>query len=160
MTIINPTLPSGYVIFCDDIRHEVTGKTTFVGAYSVVMFINGTLPTVLPRICLAIAYREEQDSLEDVTIKVFFPGDEDESPTASFDLKPQADMIPPPTDEFMMREYRLYLDLPGITLKQEGRIKVRAYRGDAEIRLGSLTVAINPELDMGATTETEGSAGT
>jgi len=143
--IVHPSLPGGYVIFCDDIRHELNGKETFVGTYKSVMFINGTLPTTLPKLCMVIVYREEPDSLEPSTVKVFMPGDDDDTPSAIFELSPQADMIPPPSDEFMMRETHFMFEVPCVIIKEEGRIRVRAYRGDDEIRLGSMAVSLNPQ---------------
>lgn len=145
--IINPLLPSGHTIFCDDIRHELGGKITFVGVYTNYLFISGTLPVTLPKLCLGIVYREERDSREKVTIKAFMPGHDDDSPAFKLDIEPQPDFIPPPpSEEFSFREARLFFEAPNVTIEQEGRIRVRAYRGDDEIRLGVLTVAVNPDL--------------
>jgi hypothetical protein len=38
-------------IFCDDIRHETSGKLTLVGMYSDSLFVP-QLPVTLPRVCL------------------------------------------------------------------------------------------------------------
>ncbi len=38
-------------IFCDDIRHETSGKLTLVGVYSDSLVVS-TLPVTLPRLCL------------------------------------------------------------------------------------------------------------
>ena len=146
--IINPSLPGGHVIFCDDIRHEQHGKVTFVGAYSGTMFVNGSLPTTLPKLCMGIVYREEPDSLEPVTIKVTMPNEEDETLIASFEMHPQADMIPPPSDEFTFREARFLFEAPNFTIPHEGTVLVRAYRGDDEIRLGRLNIVLNPEAEQ------------
>jgi hypothetical protein len=143
--IINPALPSGHTIFCDDVRHEVTGKVTFVGTYTNTMIINGTLPTNLPKLCLGIVYREESDSAEPVMIKVFMPGKEDDDPAIQVGFEPQADMIAPPTtDEFTFREARVFVEMPNVAIEKEGLIRVRAYRGDDEVRLGALVVTVNP----------------
>jgi len=40
-------------IFCDDVRHEVGGKLSFMGIYSNVMFVQN-FPIVLPKLCLSI----------------------------------------------------------------------------------------------------------
>lgn len=159
--IIYPKLPSGHVVFCDDIRHEVSGKITFVGTYTNVMYINGSLPAVLPKLCMGIVYRQENDCTEDVTIKVFMPGqDDDAENVATFKLEAQPVLIPPPTDEFTFGEYRIFFEAPGTPILQEGRIRVRAYRGDDEIRLGTLTVALNPEAnDEKASASEEGKSG-
>lgn len=39
-------------IFCDDIRHELGGKTSFIGVYAGVMFV-ASFPVILPKFCLA-----------------------------------------------------------------------------------------------------------
>jgi len=41
-------------IFCDDIRHEIDGKTSYNGVYNGVMFLSG-LPATLPKLCLSIS---------------------------------------------------------------------------------------------------------
>lgn len=38
-----------YGIFCDDIRHEVTGKFTLVGCYSDHLLV-AEVPTALPKL--------------------------------------------------------------------------------------------------------------
>lgn len=145
MTVVRPSLPSGYTIFCDDIRHEMLGKKTIVGTYQSVMYINGSLPITLAKFCMMIVLWEEIDSVEPVTLKVFLPGEDDDHPTGTFNIQPQPDMLgEAPIDEFTMRESRFYLELPGVAIKEEGRFRVRAYLGDKEIRLGSLNVSVNP----------------
>lgn len=149
--IIYPSLPGGHTVFCDDIRRELNGKITLVGTYSGSMFINGTLPTTLSKFCLAVSLWEEQESLEPVSVKVFFPGDEPDAPSASLVMNPQADMLPPQArnDEFPMRESMFFFEVPGAVIREEGFIEVRAYRGDNEISLGALPVLLNPNSSGG-----------
>ncbi len=40
-------------LFCDDIRQEVSGKVSFIGAYSTNLFVP-KFPTILPKLCLAV----------------------------------------------------------------------------------------------------------
>lgn len=40
-------------LFCDDIRHEVGGKLSFIGVYSAVLFVS-TFPITLPKLCLFV----------------------------------------------------------------------------------------------------------
>lgn len=142
-----PSLPGGHVIFCDDIRHELHGKVTFVGVYSNVMYITGTLPVTLPKVCMGIVYREEPDSLEPVTIKAFMPSDGDEKLLLEVQFEPQADMIPPPSEEFTFREARFLVEVPNFTVTEESKILVRAYRGEDEIRLARLSIILNPPVE-------------
>lgn len=41
-------------IFCDDIRHEVGGKFSYIGVYSGQMFVP-SFPITLPKLCLAMS---------------------------------------------------------------------------------------------------------
>ena len=40
-------------IFCDDIRHEVGGKLSYIGVYSGRLFVS-KFPITLPKLCLAL----------------------------------------------------------------------------------------------------------
>lgn len=40
-------------LFCDDIRHEVGGKLSFIGVYSGGMFVQ-SFPVTLPKLCLMV----------------------------------------------------------------------------------------------------------
>jgi hypothetical protein len=151
--IVYPKLPSGHVIFCDDIRHEVGGKVTFVGVYTGYMYVNGTLPVALPKLCFGIVYRQEVTAADPVTIKVFVPGYEE--PVAETRLDPEPQMNLPPEGEFIMHEARLFVEAAPVLIREEGRIMVRAYRGDDEIRLGVLTIQLAEATPEHATSTEE-----
>jgi hypothetical protein len=40
-------------VFCDDIRHELGGKLSYIGVYSSVLFVP-TFPATLSKLCLAM----------------------------------------------------------------------------------------------------------
>jgi hypothetical protein len=40
-------------IFCDDIRHEMGGKLSYIGVYSGRLFVS-KFPVTLPKLCLAL----------------------------------------------------------------------------------------------------------
>lgn len=40
-------------LFCDDIRHEVGGKLSFIGVYSGGLFVPA-FPVTLPKLCLSV----------------------------------------------------------------------------------------------------------
>lgn len=42
-----------HTIFCDDIRHEINGKVSYIGVYSGLMFVP-QFPISLPKLCLAL----------------------------------------------------------------------------------------------------------
>lgn len=40
-------------LYCDDIRHEINGKVSYVGAYHGQLLVQ-SLPVVVPKLCVAI----------------------------------------------------------------------------------------------------------
>jgi hypothetical protein len=149
--IINPSLPSGHVTFCDDIRHEVTGKMTFVGVYNGQMIIGSELPAMIPQICANIELKLERNT-EPFNVKIEVQKSDNSEPLFSFeaDFDPaQADaVIPLPledeSDAFRYVKLGINAPMQGIVITEPCTLKVRAYiRGD-EIRLGALQVFVAP----------------
>lgn len=57
-------------IFCDDIRHEINGKTSFIGVYSGDLFVK-TFPVILPKLCLAVkVITPSSDPIQRMTLRV------------------------------------------------------------------------------------------
>ena len=139
--------PYGTTIFCDDIRDEVSGKKTYVGVYFNELVISGILPVVLPTFGLAITYLEPlSDPVLPVNIKVFVPGPSDEGELAAevelpidrFDAIEKVQQDP----SAHYRAHIMHFKISPFMIAHEGYVKVRAYIGDEEIRLGSLKVRI------------------
>ena len=40
-------------IWCDDIRHEMSGKISYIGVYSSILFVP-SFPITLPKLCVSI----------------------------------------------------------------------------------------------------------
>jgi hypothetical protein len=146
--IINPTLPSGYVIFCDDIRHEVSGKTTQVGVYNGQLILAGTLPATIPQVCAVISLRiaPPRQSVSP-SIKIFQTGVED--PLFEFEVTIEAiieDQFLSPderkNDEFKFMQLSVNAPLQGLIITEPCQIQVRAFIGDDEIRLAALQILI------------------
>lgn len=145
----------GYVLFCDDIRHELHNKTSYMGLYRSELVTFGPFPHNLPKFALSINYIEEREppSTEPVTVKVYLPGDADGKPSIETEL-PIEDArklpIPPAFAKLPPNERRLGITfdiiLAPLTLQCEGEIRVRAYRGNEEINLGTLIVHGPPSL--------------
>lgn len=57
-------------IFCDDIRHEVGGKISYIGAYSGRLFVP-SFPVIVPKLCIAIiAVTPAKEPFKKFTIKI------------------------------------------------------------------------------------------
>jgi|SRR5215213_7230547 len=150
MTLIQRSSPSGYALFCDEVRREDNGKFIHLGVFLSEMVINSpALPTRLPRLSVVINYYEKVgESTEPVRFVVFLPGEE--APAGEFILKkPEGPAPPPPPDVEgeapgdPLMHVALVLDIQDPVFKQEGRVRVRAFRGEDEIRLGTLKVKWN-----------------
>ncbi len=58
-------------IFCDDIRHEVSGKVSYIGVYSSELIVP-SLPVILPKLCLSVKVVTPADRpLGALTMRVF-----------------------------------------------------------------------------------------
>lgn len=149
MTLISHS-PNGSAVFCDDVRYEANGKQLFIGVYAGEMIISPGFPATLPTFSVVVRYQERRaESYVPVTIKIFIPGDDEPIFTAT---------VPP--EQFASIKFSEDYDyegdphvmvgfaatFPGITIKQAGKIKVRAYRGDDEIKLGALRVRSQDQL--------------
>jgi len=144
-------LAYGYTIFCDDIRQEVGGKTSYIGVYRQTMFVSGEFPIVLPKIAMGFSYIQPVSAeLGEVEIQIWFPGDADDQPSARGMLPYNKDQqIPLPdgaeqSDDTVCRMEGIIIFAP-LILRGEGKIKVRAKRGDEITKLGTLFVRRAPD---------------
>jgi hypothetical protein len=135
----------GYTIFCDDIRHEVSGKVTYVGVYNgVIAPENGELPIVLPKLCVSTTINWYEDELPapPMTLKIFGPGSDEALSQVEFQFPDSADVIwlPGEKSKDAFISISLQAAFTGITFRKQGALKVRAYGGGQEFKLGSLMV--------------------
>lgn len=62
------------VIYCDDIRQEVGAKLSFMGIYTGDMIL-GSIPAILPKLCIAINFVTPiDDPFESLRIHIFQDG--------------------------------------------------------------------------------------
>lgn len=153
----------GYTVFCDDIRLESTGKLLFIGAYQGAMIINAPFPIVLPQLCFSIVVMQKAEVfLPTVGIKIFVPGDQDETPSIEAQMnetvqgaaQKQADIkaeaIGIPTSERKWLRMSAQLQFQNFELKGPGSIKVRADIADKRYNFGSLRVLPPPASSSSA----------
>ncbi len=141
--------PFGFTTFCDDARYEISGKVSLIGVYAGVMFITTPYPATIPKLSLRVSYCEmPEESNAPVQIRIYLPGDADDKPHQTIDLPEgfrnlPAQPFPLPEGEpdvDRLKGMTFHIDLMNIQLTQNGAIRVRAYRGDERIKLGSLFV--------------------
>lgn len=57
-------------LFCDDIRHEVGGKLSFIGVYSGGLFVT-EFPVTLPKLCLSVKIISPADEpLRELSLRI------------------------------------------------------------------------------------------
>ncbi len=145
MKVAKQKTPYGYTIFCDDIRPEINGKFSLVGIYSSILSVHKPLPVMMPKFAFHISYFERPgESNEAVKVSIFAPGNPDDEPIWSADLPTEmARNLPaPPEGKFKdpVLTFRIPVVLAPLVLNEEGPLRVRAYRGDLEIKLGTLMI--------------------
>lgn len=143
MTKEAQNLPSGFTIFCDDIRQEINGKVTFVGIYANTLFIADELPVNLPKLCMGIFFRQKPENSESFIVRVFGPNSDEA--IHEFNLANSQDEFPS-MKEWEFKEWRMFFEAPGFPVNQEGKVKVRAYIGDDVYRIGALKIQRAPAI--------------
>ena len=150
-----PSTPYGYTIFCDDVRAEAGSKASYMGIYRGKLITNAPLPVNLAKFATVVHYFERPgESTEPVALHVFLPGDSDDSPTLKTELPIDRARSQPPKpatpDADPLIGVVMIVEFTPLKLETEGLIRVRAYRGDLEIRLSTLSV-VGPPEDAGPT---------
>ena len=157
--IYQPSLPSGFTVYCDDIRHEVSGKITLVGAYAGEITIFGEAPLILPQLKALVVCRFPPEAHPtDVKLRVIYTreGEEDlvllnshinvdagaENPgraTTSNELNNKPHSL-------NISQFRTLVSLNAIHVRAAGYFKTRMLMGEDEIRLGALKVILQPPV--------------
>ncbi len=131
-----------HVLYCDDIRHEITGKTTLVGVYGSVMFVR-EFPAMLPQLCVAVwvmlPFGAPPKSLR---IKVLF----DDNQLAEMDIgteDPEQVKLPAGED-FAWISAQPQLVFSPLEIPGPGKISVQAVADGKELSSASLRIMKAP----------------
>jgi hypothetical protein len=165
MTLLSQSLPTGHATFCDDIRQEDNGKHLLIGVYNSVMYVP-QFPFVALKMCFRIRYVERpNDASQPVQFRIFLPGAKPDNPALTWDIPTENRPVPSEQELQAQVEWlqslsgegwetpeptyvQMYnLTLTPLIISQEGAIRVRAYRGDDVIRIGSMLVRTRPPDD-------------
>lgn len=144
--------PFGYTIFCDDIRFEQGGKRSLIGVYHGELIVFANPPVALPRLALAIQYFERPEESA-APLEILVRASWADEPLIKFttdavELRNAPRPIDPGKNQEDVRVGLVWnLNLTPLPLPQAGIIKVRALRGDLEVKLGSLLITFRPPPD-------------
>lgn len=148
--------PTGYALFCDDIRLEASGKLTLIGLYGggELIIFSATLPVVLPHFSILSHVLVDRTELDrPIGIQAFMPWDEKDKPSikleqpagASIPYRPSEDIN---NDDQLMVGIFTQINLNSFEIKSVGRVRVYAVRGDEYTRLGSLFIKLSPPIQQ------------
>jgi hypothetical protein len=157
MKPLDPPEVYGFTTFCDDIRQEVGGKFSYIGVYSGFMFVHGSFPITLPKLCHAITLLQRREILvANIGIKIFLPDEgDDDTPSIQANFQEAQEGIVaeqtaadvaglPKSDISQVAMHAKVMFVPFV-LSQTGDIRVRALRQGQLIRLGALRIVAGPE---------------
>jgi hypothetical protein len=147
--------PFGFTVFCDDIRPEVGGKTSYMGVYQGGLNVP-EFPATLPKFGIVVTVYEPHEMVLkrtwNISLKILASWQDEPLLTAEIPPVPEeavrAHMKPESYDEpdvpRLMIAHMGFVLSP-LALQKPGRIKVRAhYTDDNIIKLGSLKVEQTP----------------
>lgn len=141
----------GNVVFSDDVRLEVDGKISIIGAYGSHMFVR-EFPSVMPKLALIIRYLQPIDEVREVlTIRATYEKDGEPVDRADVLFETQADLRDVPDADIRPDSTVLLAGINWIispmSLPCTGKIRVRGYISGEEVKLGSLFIEKAPESE-------------
>jgi hypothetical protein len=123
-------------VFCDDIRHEVGGKLSYIGVYSGVLFVP-TFPATLSKFCLAMNVLTPADR-PFATLAVRLLKDEDVLVEGTLDDAQLSAAVNVPADDVMAKDRILALQsiivFSPFVLEGPCTLRVRAETEEGELR--------------------------
>jgi len=136
-----------HALFCDDIRHEISGKVTYVGAYGPDMCVS-RFPVVLPQLCAAVFVVMPWDTdVRHISIQALLDGEALGVMDADIAAMPRPD--PKGHDVVSPEGKRLVaaatLNLRFLEIKKPGRLSVQVCADGETLQAGSLAILETPQ---------------
>jgi|SRR5262249_28117087 len=129
---------NGYTIFCDDIRQEVAGKTSYIGVYQDNLITNAPFPMALPKfgISITVFYSPlKSKKISEIPFQVFLPGEDAPALQGAMPLPEISLAANEPTVRMTA-----HLILAPLHLKGPGTVRVEAKIDGSSMELGRLRV--------------------
>jgi len=134
---------SGYAIFCDDIRQEVGGKTSYIGVYQDDLLTNAPFPTVLPKFGVAIVIfytPRKARQFQEIPFKIILPGDEKAALEGQMPIAPSGAILSSPDHAPLTTRVTANVIFAPLHIKAPGLIRIEAYVDRITLSLGKLRV--------------------
>lgn len=140
------------VTYCDDIRNEIGNKTSIIGVYSQEMLLN-QIPTVLPKLWVRVVVTTPaKQPIETLQVKILMDDivlmetgeviSDDMRKTAA-DAATKVNEV---TGENTLSNYELYFQFAPFQIQKPGRIRVRGYTENEELKGRALTIKLAEQI--------------
>lgn len=129
--------PHGIAIYCDDVRQEIDGKITIVGAYNEGLTVKSDQPPVLPKIGIVIFAHIPVLTTRKYTVRIVYrSGDKDDI------LVDEEEIIP---DDITLEggelfAVRIVIVLSPFRVRSGGVLRSRIRIGGMTVKLGALKI--------------------
>lgn len=135
-----------YSIYCEDVRHEHTGKSIYIGVYADTLFVE-EFPAILPRLSIVTtAWTVRGRPFEKLVFRVLLDDEvitQDEFDTAAANEKLKT---LPSYPSARMRVFKI-VNLVPFVIEKPGVLRVRVETEMGEFRAGALTLRASPSQE-------------
>ena len=139
----------GITVFCDDIREEVGGKSSYIGIYKGVMYVQADFPLTLPKLGMGVILNQKLNAFaSNIKLRIILP-DNETMELAAPSMDAQRSQLEPDAE---LHQLYLKVIVSPLILKGEGSIKVRAICDGEEVRLGALRIIHRPAKPVASAT--------
>ncbi len=137
----------GFSIFCEDIREEVNNRTSWMGIFKGVIYVESSFPFFMPKLVVIVNYFEVPEvHKEDLEFRIYSTDDakvaEVKIKRSSLDAHFAANSLSE-NDEALISVEVPFIFLP-MVVQKPGVLKVRMFDGAQEVKLGSLVFKSGP----------------
>ena len=136
-----------FTLYCDDLRHEMSGKTTIVGVYGSELIV-AELPAVLPAFFIVTHVWTPRDKpFRKLVFRVLFDADVMSEEEFNFEELSKAMGSDSPNSEGeggngVRRSLRRILRLSPFLVEKQGMLRVRIETEDGEMRTSALRLRL------------------
>jgi len=145
-------MPFAHTIFCEDVRHEINGKSSLHGIYGDTMYLAAEPPLTLRPLFLVLYYYEPRGFCEDPVTFSASLEDSDE-PLIEFELlaggprlETKEHVIKRPNWKYLGID--TVVNLPSLTVIGDNRLTCYISLGDQQIRASFLDIIFDPQHEM------------
>ena len=123
-----------HALYCDDIRQEIGGKTSYIGAYRSDLVVAGEPPAIRPQLCVGVWIASStNDPIKRATIRILHD-DEEVALLETGELEPSKGTI----DEKNILVVGAQITISPFVIQKEGKLRTLVQTEREELKTGAL----------------------